>query len=111
MCSAHDRQDPADASTDGQIDQGDRKGVRYSDQGRISRPFEDRLRAPFPYYGGKGRWADAIWQRLGSPGVYVEPFLGERCGAAAKPDRRRRVRWSAISTAISPTSTGADGGP
>ena len=36
-----------------------------------------RLRAPFPYYGGKGRWADIVWKHLGSGiGVYIEPFAG-----------------------------------
>ena len=34
------------------------------------------LRAPFPYYGGKARWAPLIWERLGNPTVYVEPFAG-----------------------------------
>ena len=42
------------------------------------------LRSPTDY-GGKGRWADAIWQRLGSPGVYVEPFLGSGAVLLAKP--------------------------
>ena len=34
------------------------------------------MTAPFPYYGGKGRWCDVVWEQLGDPGVYVEPFLG-----------------------------------
>ena len=37
------------------------------------------------YFGGKGRWADAIWTRLGSPGVYVEPFIGSGAVLYAKP--------------------------
>ena len=36
----------------------------------------DATRAPFPWYGGKRRWADAIWSKLGNPGVYAEPFAG-----------------------------------
>ena len=35
--------------------------------------------------GGKGRWADAIWQRLGSPGVYVETHGGSCAVLYAKP--------------------------
>lgn len=31
---------------------------------------------PWPYYGGKRRLASQIWQRLGDPTVYVEPFAG-----------------------------------
>ena len=33
-------------------------------------------RAPFPWYGGKRRWAELIWSKLGNPGVYAEPFAG-----------------------------------
>ena len=37
------------------------------------------LRAPFPYFGGKSAVAGLIWERLGSPKQYIEPF----CGSAA----------------------------
>ena len=36
----------------------------------------DATRAPFPWYGGKRRWAELIWSKLGNPGVYAEPFAG-----------------------------------
>ena len=32
------------------------------------------LAAPFPYFGGKRRAAPIIWEALGDPGGYVEPF-------------------------------------
>ena len=36
-----------------------------------------RLHAPFPWFGGKSRWASQIWERLGDDVVvYVEPFAG-----------------------------------
>lgn len=39
-----------------------------------------KLRAPFPYYGFKGRVAPIVWERLGQDVAnYVEPF----CGSAA----------------------------
>lgn len=38
-----------------------------------------RLRAPFPYFGGKYAVAPYVWQRLGQPKQYLEPF----CGSAA----------------------------
>ena len=57
-------------------------GVQITGQG--SPTFEGRLRAPFPYYG-KGRWASSVWTRLGSPGVFVEPFLGSGAVLLAKP--------------------------
>ena len=34
------------------------------------------LTAPFPYAGGKSRWADTIWRELGDVTVYAEPFAG-----------------------------------
>lgn len=37
------------------------------------------MRAPFPYFGGKREIASAIWERLGAPKQYIEPF----CGSAA----------------------------
>ena len=39
-------------------------------------PGHDATRAPFPWFGGKRRWADLIWSKLGNPGVYAEPFAG-----------------------------------
>ena len=34
------------------------------------------LKAPFPYAGGKSRWASDIWKHFGEVGVYAEPFFG-----------------------------------
>lgn len=48
------------------------------------------LRAPFPYYGYKGQVSEIIWERLGNPPNYVEPFFGsgavllQRPGGAGK---------------------------
>src|SRR5690606_14788585 len=35
-----------------------------------------RLRAPFPWFGGKGPIAAAVWRRFGDVPNYVEPFAG-----------------------------------
>ena len=35
-----------------------------------------KLSSPFPYYGGKSRWIDTVWQRLGKVGVFAEPCCG-----------------------------------
>ena len=35
--------------------------------------------APFVYFGGKRKVVDEVWQRLGNPLQYIEPF----CGSAA----------------------------
>lgn len=33
--------------------------------------------APFPWFGGKRRVADVVWQRFGHVGNYVEAFFPE----------------------------------
>ena len=43
------------------------------------------LVAPFPWPGGKRRWASLIWSRLGNPDVYAEPFFGSGAVLLARP--------------------------
>jgi site-specific DNA-adenine methylase len=43
------------------------------------------LAAPFPYFGGKRRAAGRIWQALGDPASYVEPFAGSAAVLLARP--------------------------
>lgn len=43
------------------------------------------LAAPFPYFGGKRRAAARIWQALGDPASYVEPFAGSAAVLLARP--------------------------
>jgi len=50
------------------------------------------LAAPFPYFGGKRRAAPRIWQALGDPAGYVEPFAGSAAVLLARPEfKGRRV--------------------
>lgn len=50
------------------------------------------LRAPFPYFGGKRRAAHLVWDALGDPGGYVEPFAGSAAVLLARPAfKGRRV--------------------
>ena len=50
------------------------------------------LKAPFPYFGGKGRAAPIIWRALGDPSGYVEPFAGSAAVLLARPEfKGRRV--------------------
>lgn len=46
----------------------------------------NNLRAPFPYAGGKSRAAHLVWQALGNPRVFVEPFAGSLACLLARPD-------------------------
>ena len=34
------------------------------------------MKTPFPYPGGKSRIAETVWQYLGDPTYYIEPFIG-----------------------------------
>ena len=43
------------------------------------------LSAPFPYFGGKPRWASEIWSRFGRADVYAEPFAGSLAVLLANP--------------------------
>lgn len=44
-----------------------------------------KLRAPFPYFGGKSRVAPEIWERFGAVVNYVEPFAGSLAVLLARP--------------------------
>ena len=43
------------------------------------------LKAPFPYMGGKASIAQVVWEALGDPGVYIEPFAGSAAVLLARP--------------------------
>jgi len=48
------------------------------------------LRAPFPYFGHKGSVAPVVWERLGNPGNYVEPFAGSLAVLLQRPQPGKR---------------------
>ena len=43
------------------------------------------LRAPFPWFGGKRRVADVVWERFGDVPNYVEPFFGSGAVLLGRP--------------------------
>ena len=43
------------------------------------------LATPFPYFGGKSKVADIVWQRLGDVKNYVEPFFGSGAVLLRRP--------------------------
>ena len=46
------------------------------------------LKAPFPYFGGKSRVAEYIWQRFGAVDNYVEPFFGSGAVLLGAPGKQ-----------------------
>jgi hypothetical protein len=61
------------------------KGIQRLRNGRGD-IMTDKLKAPFPWTGGKSDMAPAIWSRLGQPDNYVEPFAGSAALLLARPD-------------------------
>lgn len=55
--------------------------------GRATFPVEIReaLKAPFPWFGGKSRVADVVWDRFGDVANYVEPFFGSGAVLLGRP--------------------------
>ena len=45
-----------------------------------------RLKSPFPYYGGKSRIADEVWEHFGIVERYIEPFAGSLAVLLANPN-------------------------
>ncbi|OGF47025.1 MAG: hypothetical protein A2231_03095 [Candidatus Firestonebacteria bacterium RIFOXYA2_FULL_40_8] len=45
-----------------------------------------KLKAPFPYFGGKSRIAHTIWKKLGNVKHYIEPFFGSGAVLLARPN-------------------------
>ncbi len=71
----------------------------------------ERLAAPFPWFGGKSRVADLVWERFGADiPNYVEPFFGSGAVLLGRPGGAGNVEtvnnkdgfvsnfWRAIST-------------
>lgn len=55
-----------------------------------------KLKAPFPWFGGKTRCAMEVWARLGAQGPnacahYIEPFLGSAAVLLARPGGAGKV--------------------
>src|SRR5213595_2064073 len=44
-----------------------------------------KLKAPFPWFGGKRRVAHIVWERFGNVPNYVEPFAGSLAVLLARP--------------------------
>ena len=45
-----------------------------------------KLKAPFPYFGGKSTVAHLIWERFGNPMQYIEPFFGSGAVLLLRPN-------------------------
>ncbi len=44
------------------------------------------MKAPFPYFGGKALIAHTVWQALGQPRHFIEPFFGSGAVLLNRPD-------------------------
>ena len=48
------------------------------------------IKAPFPWFGGKSRAAEAVWSALGDVDHYVEPFAGSLAVLLRRPHKANR---------------------
>jgi len=48
---------------------------------------QERLKAPFPYFGGKSRIASVVWSQLGKVDNYIEPFAGSLAVLLLRPHK------------------------
>lgn len=46
-----------------------------------------RMKAPFPYFGGKSKVVDIVWACLGDVSNYVEPFAGSLAVLLSRPHK------------------------
>lgn len=49
------------------------------------------LNAPFPYFGGKAKIAHEIWEALGQPKHYIEPFFGSGAVLLNRPNWSQKM--------------------
>ena len=52
----------------------------------------EKLKAPFPWFGGKSRVSNLVWERFGDVKVYVEPFAGSLAVLLGRPDSHKGRR-------------------
>lgn len=54
------------------------------------------LRAPFPWFGGKRKAAEMVWERLGDVKNYVEPFFGSGAMLLERPEEHHWPRMETV---------------
>lgn len=55
-----------------------------------------KLKAPFPFFGGKQRIAHVVWDLLGDPSLYIEPFFGSGVVLLRRPSVPKQERVNDI---------------
>jgi hypothetical protein len=55
----------------------------------VTNNMTEPLKAPFPYFGGKSRAAEIVWEAFGRVDNYVEPFAGSAAMLLGAPDGTR----------------------
>ena len=47
-----------------------------------------KIKSPFPYFGGKSKVANLVWDKLGDVKQYIEPFFGSGAVLFRRPESR-----------------------
>lgn len=57
---------------------------------------QNRLKAPFPYFGGKAMIADLVWHYLGDVKQYIEPFFGSGAVLLRRPQTQHQLYYEIV---------------
>ena len=62
-------------------------GNDWSDADKLADALHqgETLKAPFPWFGGKSKVADIVWDRFGNVPNYIEPFFGSGAVLLGRP--------------------------
>lgn len=61
----------------------------------------EKLKSPYPYFGGKSTVADIVWQRFGDVANFVEPFFGSGAVLLARTHEPRTETVNDLDSMIS----------
>lgn len=54
------------------------------------------MKAPFPYFGGKSQITHIVWEALGDPKMYIEPFFGSGAVLLNRPPSLLSKKYEVI---------------
>jgi len=69
---------------------------KTTEQEQILPEFDTTLVAPFPYFGGKRKIASVVWEYLGDPKTYIEPFFGSGAVLLRRPPTEHKKIYEIV---------------
>ena len=69
---------------------------KTTEQEQILPEFDTTLIAPFPYFGRKRKIASVVWEYLGDPKTYIEPFFGSGAVLLRRPPTEHKKIYEIV---------------